>query len=60
MCLLQALPIHGPAIEGDSSGDRYGPVGIGRPDERASDECVRLGERVTRPAKLLKGATTEK
>jgi len=39
LAILNALLIHGMIIQGDSRGDHYGPVSIGRPDERAVKEC---------------------
>ncbi len=48
MALLQAMLVHGMVIKGTSSGGHYGPVSIGSPDEKAEEECVRLGERVAR------------
>ena len=41
--LLKALLIHGMIIPGSAEGDHYGPVSIGKPDERAKSECQRLG-----------------
>jgi NAD(P)H dehydrogenase (quinone) len=52
--ILNAMLIHGMIIQGDSKGDHYGPVAIGSPDERSSEECLRLGSRV---AKLVKQIT---
>ena len=43
--------IHGMIIQGNPQGDHYGAVAIGAPDSRASQQCVRLGQRV---AKLVK------
>ena len=37
--ILQALLIHGMVIQGDPRYDHYGPVSIGRPDERSLDCC---------------------
>jgi len=49
--ILNAMLIHGMIIQGDPSGDHYGPVAIGSPDQRAMKECIRLG---TRTARLIK------
>ncbi len=49
--ILNAMLIHGMIIQGDASGDHYGPVAIGSPDQRAVKECIRLG---TRTARLVK------
>lgn len=50
--ILNAMLIHGMIIQGDSQGDHYGPVAIGKPDARVDKECQRLAKRF---AKLLKG-----
>ncbi|MGB9597937.1 MAG: flavodoxin family protein [Candidatus Poribacteria bacterium] len=49
--MLKALLIHGMIVQGDPSGDHYGAVAIGKPDDRSAKECRRKGARV---AKLLK------
>ena len=49
--IINALLIHGMVVQGDASGDHYGPVAIGAPDARASKQCTRLGKRT---AELLK------
>jgi NAD(P)H dehydrogenase (quinone) len=51
--ILNAMLIHGMIIQGDSKGDHYGPVAIGSPDERSSEECLRLGSRVAKLVKQL-------
>jgi len=51
--ILNAMLIHGMIIQGDSKGDHYGPVAIGSPDERSSEECLRLGARVAKLVKQL-------
>ena len=53
--ILNAMLIHGMIIQGDSSGDHYGPVSIGLPDERAKKECEKLGRRVARLLKHING-----
>ena len=37
--ILKALLIHGMVIRGDHQGDHYGPVSIGKPDDRAYRCC---------------------
>jgi NAD(P)H dehydrogenase (quinone) len=51
--ILNALLIHGMVVQGISSGDHYGPVSIGRPDERVASQCRRLGTRVVALADKL-------
>lgn len=40
------LLIHGIVIQGDPQGDHYGPVSIGKPDDRVRSQCIRRGRRV--------------
>lgn len=49
--ILNAMLIHGMIIQGDYSGDHYGPVSIDSPDDRSTKECLRMGSRF---AKLVK------
>jgi len=51
--LIDALLIHGAIIEGSTKGGHYGPLSIGKPDERALAECRDLGARVARLAERL-------
>lgn len=38
--------IHGMIVQGDPQGDHYGPVSVGKPDERVLTQCARRGQRV--------------
>ncbi len=40
------LLIHGMIIQGDPQGDHYGPVSIGKPDDRVRKQCARRGQRI--------------
>jgi len=55
MAILQALLIHGMVVQGTSAGDHYGPVAIGQPDRRATDQCVAYGTRTATLALNLHG-----
>ena len=44
--MLNALLVHGMIIQGNPQGDHFGPVSIGKPDKRVSDQCLALGKRV--------------
>lgn len=46
MAILEAMLIHGMVIRGTSTGDHYGPVSIGSPDDRVKKQCIALGKRV--------------
>ncbi len=51
--ILQCMLIHGMIIQGTANGDHYGPVAISSPDDRAIEQCHRLGKRVTQLADRL-------
>jgi NAD(P)H dehydrogenase (quinone) len=40
-------------VQGTALGDHYGPVAIGKPDERAQAQCAELGRRVAELANKL-------
>jgi NAD(P)H dehydrogenase (quinone) len=44
--LINMLLIHGMIVQGDPQGDHYGPVSIGKPDERVKSQCARRGQRI--------------
>jgi len=54
MGIIEAMLIHGMVVQGDPQGDHYGPVAIGAPDERASQQCRRRGQRVAELTKKLR------
>ena len=51
--ILNALLIHGMIVQGEPTGDHYGPVAIGAPDLRALKCCERLGKNVAALIKKL-------
>lgn len=51
--LLKALLIHGMVILGDHRGDHYGPVSIGKPDNRALSCCKDYAKNLASLAKKL-------
>ncbi|MBL7132421.1 MAG: NAD(P)H-dependent oxidoreductase [Candidatus Omnitrophica bacterium] len=51
--ILNAMLIHGMIIQGDPSGDHYGPVAIDSPDSKATKQCVRFGRRMAKLVKKL-------
>lgn len=44
--IINMLLIHGMIVQGDPQGDHYGPVSIGKPDERVLNQCARRGQRI--------------
>jgi len=55
LSILQAMLISGMVIQGDPQGDHYGPVAIGKPDQRAKKQCERCGKRVAELTGKLAG-----
>jgi NAD(P)H dehydrogenase (quinone) len=55
MGIIEAMLIAGCVVQGDPQGDHYGPVSIGKPDERVKRQCIRRGRRI---AELTKKLTT--
>jgi NAD(P)H dehydrogenase (quinone) len=54
LSILYAMIISGMVIQGDPQGDHYGPVSIGRPDQRVEKLCARWGKRIAElTAKLV-------
>ena len=53
MGIIEAMLIAGMVIAGDPQGDHYGPVSIGKPDERVKKQCVRRGQRIAELTKKL-------
>ncbi|MBC8378749.1 MAG: NAD(P)H-dependent oxidoreductase [Planctomycetes bacterium] len=47
--------IHGMVIQGDPQGDHYGPVSIGKPDDRVMNQCARRGQRIAELTRKLFG-----
>jgi NAD(P)H dehydrogenase (quinone) len=45
--ILNAMLVHGMVIRGESSGDHYGPVSIGKPDKRALKCCERYAKDIS-------------
>ncbi len=51
--ILEAMLIAGMVIQGDPQGAHYGPLSIGRPDEKVQQQCERRGQRVAELANKL-------
>lgn len=54
LSILEAMLIHGMVIQGDPRGDHYGPVAIGKVDERCQENCLRFAERFVELLKKVK------
>jgi NAD(P)H dehydrogenase (quinone) len=54
MGIIEAMLIAGMLVEGDPQGDHYGPVSIGKPDDRVKKQCARRGKRIAELTKRLK------
>ena len=53
LSILQAMLIHGMIVQGTASGNHYGAVALGAPDEGAAEQCRALGARVAELAGRL-------
>lgn len=53
LSILEAMIISGMVIQGDPQGDHYGPVSIGKPDQRVEKLCARWGKRIAELTKKL-------
>ncbi len=53
MGIIEAMLIAGMIIQGDPQGDHYGPVSIGKPDNRVKQQCARRGQRIAELTKKL-------
>jgi NAD(P)H dehydrogenase (quinone) len=51
--IIQAMLIAGMVVQGDPQGAHYGPLSVGRPDEKARQQCERRGQRVAELTKRL-------
>ncbi len=51
--IIEAMLISGMVIQGDPQGDHYGPVSIGKPDQRVKRQCVRRGHRIAELTRKL-------
>jgi NAD(P)H dehydrogenase (quinone) len=51
--ILQAMLIAGMVVQGDPQGAHYGPLSIGKPDEKVRQQCERRGQRVAELTKRL-------
>jgi NAD(P)H dehydrogenase (quinone) len=53
MGIIEAMLISGMVVQGDPRGDHYGPVSIGKPDQRVEKQCIRRGHRIAELTKKL-------
>jgi len=53
MGIIEAMLIAGLTVQGDPQGDHYGPVSIGKPDDRVRRQCQRRGRRIAELTKKL-------
>ena len=52
--IIHAQLIHGMIVQGNAKGDHYGPVAIGKPDERSEKQCLKLGKTVAELIEKIK------
>ncbi len=53
MGIIEAMLIAGMVVQGDPQGAHYGPLSIGKPDEKVKQQCERRGQRLAALAKRL-------
>lgn len=53
MGIIEAMLIAGMVVKGDPQEDHYGPVSIGKPDQRVLQQCQRRGKRIAELTKKL-------
>ncbi len=53
MGIIEAMLISGMVVQGDPEGDHYGPVSIGKPDQRVEQQCARRGQRIAELTRKL-------
>lgn len=53
LSIIETLLIHGIIVQGDPQGDHYGPVSIGKPDDRVLKQCQRRGQRIAQLTKKI-------
>ncbi|RKY24281.1 MAG: flavodoxin family protein [Planctomycetota bacterium] len=51
--IIEAMLIAGMVVAGDPQGDHYGPVSIGKPDDRVKKQCARRGKRIAELTKKI-------
>ncbi|MHC4122082.1 MAG: flavodoxin family protein [Planctomycetota bacterium] len=54
MGIIEVMLIAGMVVYGDPQGDHYGPVSIGKPDERVKKQCERRGARTAKLTQKLR------
>jgi len=55
MGILQMLMIHGMMVKGNARGNHYGPVSVGKPDNKVEKECMAYGRDLVKLTKRLVG-----
>jgi NAD(P)H dehydrogenase (quinone) len=53
LSIFQALLIHGMIIVGDAKMQHYGPLAIGAPDEKATETCIKYGQKIAALTKKI-------
>ncbi len=51
--IIEAMLIAGMIVQGDPQGAHYGPLSIGRPNDKVKQQCQRRGQRVAELAQRL-------
>jgi len=51
--ILDAMLIAGMVVQGDPQGAHYGPLSVGKPDDKVKQQCERRGQRIAALTKRL-------
>jgi NAD(P)H dehydrogenase (quinone) len=54
LSIVQALLIHGMIVQGRHDNKHYGAAAVGAPDQKATEDCKELGNRVASLTQVLK------
>ncbi|MCX7916532.1 MAG: flavodoxin family protein [bacterium] len=55
MGIIQMMLIHGMIVQGTTKSDHYGPVSVGKPNDKVKKDCKELGKRIAKLVKKIKG-----
>ncbi|MBN1126065.1 MAG: flavodoxin domain-containing protein [Sedimentisphaerales bacterium] len=53
--VITTLLVHGMIVQGDPQGDHFGPVSVGKPNEKVLSQCTRRGRRIAELTRQLHG-----
>ena len=51
--ILEALMIHGMIVVGDTALQHYGPISVGKPDQKVQKTCIEYGQKIAALAQKI-------